>query len=134
MRYYIPMFIIVIPSLTCLVINSIIFTHVYRSSRRIQPQNVTSLTTVRNPQQPKIVSRRDIHLLRHMILMFSAFVIGWGPVYLILIIMNQITLDPLILRFFSLLAEISIFCDIIDLYLYNHALRQYLQGMIIRCG
>ena len=134
MRYYTLMFIIVIPSLACLVINIIIFTHVYRSSLRVQPQNVTSLTTVGHRQQPKIVSRRDIYLLRHMILMFSAFFIGWGPVYLIAVIMFQITLDPLILRFFSLLAEISLFCDIIDVYLYNHALRQYLQGMVLRCG
>jgi hypothetical protein len=134
MQYYSLMFIIVIPSVACLVINIIIFTHVYRSSRRVQPQNVTSSTTVSHRQQPKIISRRDVHLLRHMILMFSAFVIGWGPVYLIAVIMYPVTLDPLILRCFSLLAEISLFCDIIDLYLYNHALRQYLQGMIIRCG
>jgi hypothetical protein len=128
------MFIIVIPLLVCLVTNIIIFTHVYRSSRRVQPQNVTSLTSVGNPQPPKILTRRDIHLLRHMSLMFSVFFIGWGPVYLILIVMNQVTIDPLILRFLSLSAEVSIFCDIIDLYLYNHALRQYLQGMILRCG
>jgi hypothetical protein len=128
------MFIIVIPLLVCLVTNIIIFTHVYRSSRRVQPQNVTSVTTAGNRRQPMIISRRDIHLLHHMSLMFSVFFIGWGPVYLILIVMNQVTIDPLILRFLSLSAEVSIFCDIIDLYLYNHALRQYLQGMILRCG
>ncbi|UJR16816.1 hypothetical protein I4U23_003715 [Adineta vaga] len=89
---------------------------------RIQPQMTTTQTTTNhstNQQQPRI-SRRDIYLLRHMIFMFCIFVGGWAPVYVMTIVMFYINIDLIVMRILSILAELSLLCDIVDLFVYNH--------------
>jgi len=126
MQYYTLVIIIIIPMTICIVINTIIFKYVQNSTHRIQP-------SVDNHDQSTKLSRRDIHLLRHMIIMFLVFIIGWGPIYFTSIIMNYIPVSTLTLRILSLLAEISLLCDIIDLFLYSHELRQYFQRTFLAC-
>jgi hypothetical protein len=132
MQYYTLVIIIVIPVSICLVMNIIIFKYVQSSTRRIQPETLALSTNHRNNQQPTL-SRRDVHLLRHMIIMFLVFIVGWGPIYITSVIMTQISVSILTLRILSLLAELSLLCDIIDLFLYSHELRKHLQRVCLPC-
>ncbi len=132
MVYYALAIIIVVPASVCVVINIIIFKYVQSSSRRIQPVSRTTITNHNHGQKPKI-NRRDIHLLRHMIIMFFVFIVGWVPIYITSIIQLQTSVSTLTLRILSLLAGISLLCDMIDLFLYSHELRQYLQRTFLPC-
>jgi hypothetical protein len=99
------------------------------SSRRIQP---ASSTTELNPSQThgSQFNRRDIHLLRHMIFMITVFVGGWAPLYTLLAIQDQFTIDPVLSSSFTILCQAALLCDIIDLYLYNHELRAYFKDLL----
>ncbi len=132
MVYYALAIIIVVPVSVIVVINIIIFKYVQSSSRRIQPVSRTTITNHNHGQKPKI-NRRDIHLLRHMIIMFFVFIVGWVPIYITSIIQLQTSVSTLTLRILSLLAGISLLCDMIDLFLYSHELRQYLQRTFLPC-
>jgi hypothetical protein len=114
----------------CVVIDIIIFKHVQASSRRTQP---TGQLTPENTDQSTRLSRRDIHLLRHMIIMFFVFIVGWAPIYITGAIINYVSVSTLTLRILSLLTQISFLCDMIDLFLYSHELRQYLQRTLLPC-
>ncbi|UJR37556.1 hypothetical protein I4U23_030257 [Adineta vaga] len=132
MNYYVLMIIIIIPVLLYIIINVIIFKYVQSSTRRIQPRTETMVVDNNSVQQLKL-NRRDIHLLRHMIIMFFVFVIGWCPIYITTVVNAHIPVDLLILKILSLLAEISLFCNVIDLFLYSHDLRQFLKSMVMPC-
>jgi hypothetical protein len=125
--------IIVIPLLICLVNNIIIFIYVRLSSRRIQPGTRSIAATGGNDQQQPRINRRDIHLLWHMLAMLLSFIISWTPVYAVAIMSTQSPISQLTFQVLSLLSEIGIVCDIIDLFLYNHGLRLYLRQIILRC-
>jgi hypothetical protein len=128
MPYYTLVLVIVVPVSVYVVINIFIFKYVQSSTRRTQP----TTTNMINEQTTKL-SRRDAHLLRHMIVMFFVFIVGWGPIYIISVLPTQVSNNVLILRILSLLAEISLLCDMIDLFLYSHDLRQYLQRILLPC-
>ncbi|CAF3256816.1 unnamed protein product [Rotaria socialis] len=130
MSYYALAITIVIPMSVCVVANIIIWKHVKSSLRRIRPLLQPRIATDTVNQQSKI-NRRDIYLLRHMIIMFIVFVAGWVPIHIILILMNHIAMNIVVLSAMSLLAEISLLCDIIDLFLYSHKLRKYLRLTIL---
>ncbi len=129
MPYYTLVLVIVVPVSVYVVINIIIFKYVQSSTRRTQP----TTTNMINEQKTTKLSRRDAHLLRHMIVMFFVFIIGWGPIYIISVLPTQVSGNLLVLRILSLLAEISLLCDMIDLFLYSHDLRQYLQRIHLLC-
>jgi len=126
--------IVIIPSLLCIIINGLIFIHVHASSHRVQPQNTTTQTINNNTihQQSKI-NRRNIHLLRHMLFMFCMFIGGWGPIHIAAIIMNYININVLIMRILSIIAEISMLCNVVDLFVYNRKLRHYLKNIMLKC-
>jgi hypothetical protein len=130
MQYYELAIIIVIPASVCVVINTIIFKYVKSSSRRIQP-SAHSMTE--NNDQPAKFSRRDVHLLRHMVIMFFVFVVGWGPIYITAVVMNYVAVSIFTLSVLSLLAAISLVCDMVDLFLYSNELREYLQRTLLPC-
>jgi hypothetical protein len=127
------MMIIVVPLVVCLVNNSTIFIHVYSSSRRIQPITGSTVATGDNHQQRPGINRRDIHLLRHMLMMLFSFILGWAPIYLVGVLGNAISVSLLTYQLLSLLSGISVFSDVVDLFLYNHELRRYLHQRILRC-
>lgn len=58
--------------------------------------------------------------------MFSMFIGGWSPVFIILLISGSIYINPIIYQISILLCEISVLSTIINLYLCNHELKQYL--------
>ncbi len=132
MPYYITAITIVIPASVCTMIYITIFKYVQLSSRRIQPMSQIAARNPNNGQEPKL-SHRDFHLLRHMIIMFFVFILGWGPIYIISIIMTQVPVSLFVLKLLSLLAELSLLCDMIDLFLYSHKLRKYLQRLFLPC-
>ncbi len=127
------MMIIVVPLVVCLVNNSIIFIHVYSSSRRIQPITGSTVATGDNHQQRPRINRRDIHLLRHMLMMLCSFILGWAPIYLVGVLGNAISVSLLTYQLLSLLSEMSVLFDVVDLFLYNHELRRHLRQTILRC-
>jgi hypothetical protein len=99
----------------------IIFNYVRSSTNRVQPSSMT----VTNAQH---INRRDKHILRHIIIMFSIFVGGWSPVYIYSLVRS--TLSASVYFSLMILAEVSLLLDIIDLFIYNHELRKYFQDKI----
>lgn len=130
MLYYALVVTVLIPVAICVTINVTIFLFVKSSSRRVHPIPEESSTNQRNDQPPRL-TRRDIHLLRHMIFMFLVYIIGWGPISIIPIISRYMSVSAVISRAVSFLAELSLLCDIIDLYLYSHDLREYFRRKIL---
>jgi hypothetical protein len=124
--------IVIIPSIVFLITNIFIYVSVRASSHRIQP--VLSITeNTSDNRRPSRISQRDIHLLRHMIVMFCIFVGGWAPLYTVLAIQNQFLVNPILLACLTIWCQLALLCDIIDLYLYNHELRKYLTTIVLRC-
>jgi len=126
---------VLVPSIINIVLNILIFIYVRTSSRRIQPQSIDPLTNGNNIQHVKL-TRRDISLLWQMIFMFSMFIGGWSPVYLSAIISELIYVDSLVTPVTAIFSELCIFGIIINLFIQNHDLRQYLLNKIrelIRC-
>jgi len=119
--------IVIIPAIICFINNMIIFNHVRLSTNRVQPASIAALNN-----QYQHTHRRDLHLLRHMIIMLCIFVGGWSPIYLYIIIVFNINFTSVIVSVLILLAEISLLFDIINLFLYNHELRRYLQDKIFK--
>ncbi|CAF1516665.1 unnamed protein product [Adineta steineri] len=126
-RIYKFVFIVIIPSMICLMNNMMIFKYVRSSTNRIQ----TSLEDAKNNQQRyQHISRRDLHLLRHMIVMFCIFVVGWSPIYLYVVFGNVTSITTTIVSAFILLAGLSLLIDISNLFLYNHELRRFFREKI----
>ncbi len=102
------------------IINSIIFIYAHRSARRVRPTNGESANT-------PILSQRDAHLLKHMIFMYVVFFCGWAPPYMIRAVTVSVSvLSPIVVQIFYISSAACILIDIVDLFLYNHELRQYL--------
>jgi hypothetical protein len=111
--------VVIIPSFICFIINIIIFQYIRSSRHRVQPTLV-----VPNNNQHQSLSRRDIYLLRHMILMFVVFVGGWSPIYIypLVVVANYQSIIPWII---FIVANFSLLYNIFNLFLYNHSLRKY---------
>lgn len=124
---------VIIPSILCLIINTLIFIHVHVSSRRVHSQPPAVVQSNTGSTQHHTVSRRDIHLLRHMIIMFCIFIGGWTPNCLIPILYYHVYVSMLVYLPLAILCELALLCDIIDLFLYNHEVRNYLKTMFLRC-
>jgi hypothetical protein len=131
--FYFIIIVIIFPSLITLILNLYIFKHARSSSRRIQARNDTNSNTVTMGHQSAKISRRDLYLLRHTIFMFATFVIGWSPIFFLVAIDYYYVVSPLVYSILQILAVICSFCCVLDLFLYNHELRQYIKNTIFRC-
>lgn len=69
--------------------------------------------------------------MRHMIVMFTVFVVGWIPIHILLIVMNYMMVNMIVTRVMSVLAELCLLYDIIDLFLCSHELRGYLKEKLL---
>jgi hypothetical protein len=118
--------------LIILIVNLSIFKHAHSASRRIQAQRDANSMNVTGNQQPRI-NRRDIYLLGHIIFMFAIFIIGWGPIFLLIAIDYAGNVTPLVYTLLQILVVISVFCCMLDLFLYNHELRRYIKDKICPC-
>jgi len=120
---------VIVPSLINTFVNVLIFVHVRSSSRRVRPQAVPSVTNIIITQEPRI-TRREISLLRQMILMFSMFVGGWTPVYVTVLILYFMPLNLLPFLLTTVVAELCLLFITMNLFLCNHELREYCRNKI----
>ncbi|CAF1541032.1 unnamed protein product [Rotaria sp. Silwood1] len=118
---------LIIPSIIYFLTNILIYYHVRSSSRRIRPQMI-----FHNVQQIKI-SRRDVYLLRHIVLMFCIFVAGWAPTCILPIMNYFIYINYLSYAISTIWCELALLINIIDLFLYNYKIRKYLRSICLRC-
>jgi hypothetical protein len=103
--------------------NILIFKYTHQSSRRIQA-NISSGRIILN--------NRDIRVLKHMIIMFVIFLIGWSPIYILVCIDINHIVPLIVYRILSILPALSLLGDIIDLFLFNYQLRSYFRQLFIR--
>jgi len=98
------------------------------STRRVHAlATTTSAVTNTNHQ-----NSRDIYLLKHMFFIFVVFIIGWTPLYTVAMINSDEETPSWVLQFLQLLPVISSIIIVLDLFFYNHDLRQYLKERLLK--
>ncbi|UJR16942.1 hypothetical protein I4U23_003840 [Adineta vaga] len=118
-RIYLFIITIIIPSITFIITNSIIFVHVRRSTRLVQPFNSKGI-------QSSILSIRDVRLLKHIVFMFVIFFTGWIPIYVVRIFNGtSIAFSPVLHNILGTLPILALLVTIIDLFSFNHELQKY---------
>ncbi|CAF4065174.1 unnamed protein product [Adineta steineri] len=132
MQMYTLFMVVPVPALINTALNMGIFLYVRSSTRRIQPRTMTVFTTGSINRQPTI-SRRDIALMKQMIYMFTMFIGGWTPPYLLLVI-DTFPVGTTFVVFYVLViwAELVLLGIIINLFKCNHDLREYLLNQFRR--
>lgn len=115
-----------------IILHVLIFINVRYSSNRIQPQVTTQATGGSHinslqlqQQQPKI-NRRDISLLKHMLFIFTMFIFGWTPVFIINIVDYIVRVNFVLVMCCAYLSAVCCLGIIIYLFLCNHELKTYL--------
>ena len=129
MGYYTLATGVVVPLSINITLNVLILVHVRSSTRRVQTRSTDTSSRINNNQQVKI-TRRDISLMKHMIFMFSMFIIGWTPVLIIYLI-------NIIFGVLNVTIHIAVICSqvcmggiVVNLFAYNHEMKQYLSNRI----
>ncbi|CAF0849598.1 unnamed protein product [Adineta steineri] len=134
MRIYTCVLSVVAPTLINTILNILIFIHVRSSSRRINPHTTdTSINTIaqgEKQERQQLVSRRELALLRQMTFTFVVFITGWFPIFAVIIISYFINIDSTISAAFAMLSQLCILSIIINLFIYNHELKEYLLNKI----
>ena len=129
MEIYKLIMIVILPSMMCTALNLFIFRYVRSSSHRVQ-----AITHATHDEHTKNQShRRDMHLLRHILIMFSVFIGGWAPAFILRCFVPNLAVRTLSMCLFMVLAELSLLVVMINLYVYNHELRQHLFNKIFKC-
>lgn len=123
---------VILPLLVNIVLNIGIFVHVRRSSRRVQHQGISTVTTGSHNKQPRI-SRRDISVLKQMIFTYSMFVVGWSPALVLNTIDVVIFVDFIILMASIYLSAVCLLALMMNLFICNYEIRQYVFNSIRRC-
>lgn len=123
----------IVPVFINITLNTFIFIHVRASTRRVQPHTLRTVTNGNSNNQQLRISRRELSLLRHMIFLFLTFIVGWSPMYFILIINQFIYVDRVVYESMVLVCELSLLSLIINLFMCNHKLRKYLLNKIPLC-
>ncbi len=118
--------IVILPLIIIVVLNVIIFLNVHSSSRRVHTTTLPSPAAIDRGQQ----NARDIHLLKHMLFMFVVFIMGWAPIYTFFVIIQNPFSYYLLYALFEILPTLSLIIDILDLFLYNHDIRQYYKARL----
>ena len=75
---------------------------------------------------------RDIYLLKHMFFIFIVFIIGWTPVYIFQWTDADQYISSWLDQLFQMLPVISTLIIVLDLFFYNHDLRQYLKEKLLK--
>ena len=118
---------VVLPSIICVTSNLLIFSYVSSSSRRVQTG------TVSGEPQRRTISNRDMHLLRHMIIMFCVSVGGQIPTAITGIIATYTSVNLFISASLLVWTTLAALLTMIDLFLYNLKVRRYVAGFCCRC-
>jgi hypothetical protein len=114
---------VILPSILSTVFNTLIFIKVRSSTRRVHAA-VTTMPVVTNTKQQ---NARDVHLLKHMLFISFIFIIGWAPIYIISVMELYINVPFWVDSLLKIFPVLSSLITIMDLFLYNHDLRQYLK-------
>lgn len=108
--------------------------HICSSSRRVHACiSVVQTTTNDNKLQQLKRCRRDVKLLRNMMRIFCIFIGGWGPICVVCFISYYTDVSFIIQRVLSLLAELTLFYAVVDLFSYNHSLRTFCKIAAVKC-
>lgn len=111
-------------------INAMIFARVRSSSRRLET-DVSAVTDGNHLNRQQ--HGRDMRLLKHMIFNFIVYLCGWGPFYFVALSDPNYYLPGWIYLAVQLLSMLSGVIQIIDLFIYNRELRQYLKERLSHC-
>lgn len=133
MDIYRLILIVVIPAIVFFIVNVIILVTIRSSSNRVDAQPSMAIISSTNRTRYKRITRRDSHLLRHMIIMVAVFVGGWTPLYTLFAIQTQPLANSMLSDVFTLLCQLALLYDIIQLYVYNREIRRFLAKSIYRC-
>ena len=118
--------IFIVPSILNAMLNSAIFRKVSLSSQRL-------ISELKKSSSMEALNNRDVSLLKHMIFLHIIFVIGWAPIAFIPILELFITIPHSVALLLRVLPSISLLINIVDLYVYNHELRQYFREDFLKC-
>ena len=116
---------LILPAVICVFTNTLIYRHVRSSSNRAQSPDATNASNRRH------VSRRDIFLLRHMVIMFAVFVLGWAPWMTGYVVGYYVRVATLVTFLMNIWFQLALMFEMIDLFLYNHEVRKYLTGLLL---
>ena len=106
-----------------------ILLNVQASTRRIRALNSASNNQV---QKHGNTHARDTYLLKHMLFIFIVTVIGWTPIYVLGLLENEDALFEWIPSIARILPVFSSLINILDLFWYNHELRQYISEKCVK--
>jgi hypothetical protein len=104
-----------------------IFVKVRSSSRRVHAA-ITTMPVATNSKQQ---NARDVHLLKHMLFISVIFIIGWAPIYIISVVKLPLNMPYWIYSLLQIFPVLSSLINIVDLFLYNNDLRQYLKQRLL---
>jgi hypothetical protein len=121
--FYNLFIIVILPSILSAVFNTLTYVKVRSSTRRVHAAATTMHAATHSKQQ----NARDVYLLKHMLFIFVIFIIGWAPIYIFAVIDTNIYLPYWVYSLLQTFPVFSLLIDIVDLFLYNHDLRQYLK-------
>jgi hypothetical protein len=131
LRFYNSFLIVILPSILNGVFNALIFLRVHSSTRRIQAlATTTSAVTAANSNHRQA---RDIYLLKHTLFIFIVFVGGWAPVYILTVAVFDGTTYYVLYLLSELLPPLGSLIVTLDLFVYNHDLRRYWKGRLLKC-
>ena len=129
MGYYTLVTGVALPLSVNITLNVLILIYVRSSTRRVQARSTDPSSQINNNQQMKI-TRRDISLIKQMIFMFSMFVIGWTPVLIIYLINIIFSVFGITIHIAVICSQVCIAGIVINLFVHNHELKQYLSNKI----
>ena len=136
MKIYTLIMVVIAPSIVGLSNYLLIFFHVFSSTRRTHTAvpAISTLAPDVNPHPRTRMNPRDRHLLQHVLVMFSIFVGGWTPVFLLSIVSPDFSFDTMGISLTALLTQLSLLCIVIDLFVFNHELSKTLKHILLHCS
>ena len=117
LQIYCLFIIILLPAIVFIVLNIILLgytCHWFECIREIQPY-----------REIVVDHRSNKRLVKHLLIMFTVFIVGWSPIYIILCIDTDDAISPIIYQFCSFLSALSLLINLIDLFRFNDQLRTY---------
>jgi hypothetical protein len=115
--------IVIVPSCLNGLLNALIFLRVRSSTRRVHAVTPSSFAAL----NPVLQHPRDARLLKHMLLNFTSFMLGWTPIYALAVVDTAQTVSPMVYKLLRSLPILSSLINVLDLFWYNLDVRKYLK-------
>jgi len=131
LRFYNFFIIVILPFILNGVFNTLIFLRVRSSTRRIQALATT--TSAANAANSNHRQARDIYLLKHTLFILIVFIGGWAPLYILTVVITDRTTYYMPYLLSELLPPLGSLIVALDLFVYNHDLRRYWRGRLLKC-